>query len=57
MKMFLLVETEVSTGAQLWMQLEPVFGAEISVSVNDTERLGHPAACSTKDSPWLGMDL
>jgi hypothetical protein len=35
-------------GVLLWAQLEPVLWAEISVSVGDTERLGYPAACSTK---------
>jgi hypothetical protein len=47
-KMSLLVESEGCTGVQLWVQLEPVFWAEISVSVGDTERLVYPAVCSTK---------
>jgi hypothetical protein len=44
----LLVETEGSTGVQLWVQLEPVFRVQISLWVNDT-CLGYPAPSGTRE--------
>jgi hypothetical protein len=44
-------------GIQLWVQLEPVFRVQISLSVNDTERLGYPAARSTKEDDTISVPI
>jgi hypothetical protein len=54
-KMSLLKDTEGLAGARLWVQLGPVVGTLMSLSVNNRGCLGYPTASSPREENILSM--